>query len=127
MKSKAVVSAILALSLTTAGFSFAQGNSQRNDRGRNENVQQDQRGEGNRNDRGRNENDRQERGAGRNHSYHRGDRLPASEHRKQYVVNDWRGHNLRAPPRGYHWVQSGNDFVLAAIATGIIAEIFLRN
>ena len=37
-----------------------------------------------------------------------------------------RGHHLRQPPRGYHWVQSGNDFLLVAITTGVIASILLN-
>ncbi|MES1163856.1 MAG: RcnB family protein, partial [Rhizobacter sp.] len=28
--------------------------------------------------------------------------------------------------RGYHWVQTGGDYVLVAIATGIIASILLN-
>lgn len=39
MNSKAVVSAIVAMSLPTGGFAFAQGNGDRNDRGRNEQAQ----------------------------------------------------------------------------------------
>ena len=39
MKSKAIVSAIMAISLATGGFAFAQGNSDRNDRGRSEQAQ----------------------------------------------------------------------------------------
>ena len=54
--------------------------------------------------------------------WHRGGRLPASYRDRQYVVNDWHGHHLHAPPHGYQWVQVGNDYVLAAIATGIIAQ-----
>lgn len=106
MNKKAVVTTIIAMSLTTAGIAFAQ---ERNDRGRNEQAQQQER----------------ERGAGPNHAYHRGDRLPPEEHTNRYVVDDWRGRNLSAPPNGYHWVQSGNDYVLAAIATGIIADLLL--
>jgi Ni/Co efflux regulator RcnB len=106
MNRKAIVTSIIAMSLTTAGIAFAQ---ERNDRGRNEQAQQQE----------------QERGAGPNHSYHRGDRLPAEEHNSRYVVNDWRSRNLREPPNGYHWVQSGNDYVLAAIATGVIADLLL--
>ena len=30
---------------------------------------------------------------------------------------------LRAPPRGYHWVRNGNDAVLVAISTGIVASV----
>jgi len=59
--------------------------------------------------------------------WHRGGRVPAQYRGHQYVVNDWRGHHLSAPPRGYQWVQVGNDYVLAAIATGIIAQLMLNN
>ena len=67
------------------------------------------------------------RGAGPRHDLYRGQRLPSNYHNRQYVVDNWRSHRLSAPPRGYHWVQVGNDYVLAAIATGIIASIFLSN
>lgn len=67
------------------------------------------------------------RGAGPRHDLYRGQRLPASYHHRQYVVDNWRSHRLSAPPRGYHWVQVGNDYVLAAIATGIIASVLLGN
>jgi Ni/Co efflux regulator RcnB len=69
----------------------------------------------------------QERGAGPQHAYHRGGRLPSHFHEPQYVVDDWRGHNLSAPPRGYHWVQTGDDYVLVAIATGIILKLILSH
>ncbi len=65
------------------------------------------------------------RGAGPNHNFYRGSRLPQHYRNHYYVVNDWRGHRLSAPPRGYHWVQTGPDYVLAAIATGIILQVFL--
>ena len=42
-----------------------------------------------------------------------------------YVVNDWRAHRLSPPPRGYHWVQYGADYMLVAIATGVIAQLIL--
>ncbi len=67
------------------------------------------------------------RGAGPDHAWYRGDRLPAEYNSRYYVVDDWRGHHLSAPPRGYHWVQAGNDYVLAAIATGVIASILLNH
>lgn len=72
--------------------------------------------------------DRQgERGAGPNHEFHRGQRLPPEYRNRQYVVDDWRGHHLSAPPRGYHWVQTGGDYVLVAISTGIILQLLLNN
>lgn len=66
-----------------------------------------------------------DRGAGPEHNFRRGGRLPNEYRNRQYVVNDWRGHHLNAPPRGYHWVQTGGDYVLVAIATGVIAQILL--
>lgn len=137
MNSKAVVSAVMAISLATGGFAFAQDRGDRNDRGRNEQAQrrgqQDRRANEARQpnrpeNRGRaigNER-RDERGAGPNHQFQRGDRLPVEYRHRNYVVDDWRGHNLSAPPRGYHWVQTGGDYVLVAIATGIILQLMLN-
>lgn len=69
----------------------------------------------------------QERGAGPDHNFRRGGRLPIQYRNNQYVVDNWRDHHLSAPPRGYHWVQTGGDYVLIAITTGIIAQILLGN
>ena len=138
MNSKPIVSAILAISLATGGSAFAQGyndRNDRNDRGRNEQAQrgdqQDRRDNearqsNRRDDRGRANAQRDQRGAGPNHNFYRGDRLPAEYRNRSYVVNDWRGHHLTAPPRGYHWVQTGGDYVLVAIATGIILQLLLN-
>jgi Ni/Co efflux regulator RcnB len=58
--------------------------------------------------------------------YHRGGYLPV-EYRTRYVVYDWRRDHLREPPRGYHWVRSDNgDFLLVAIATGVIVDLLLN-
>jgi len=70
---------------------------------------------------------RGERGAGPNQSFHRGGRLPPQYRSHQYVVDDWRAHRLSAPPRGYHWVQNGNDYLLVAITTGVIMQLLLGN
>jgi Ni/Co efflux regulator RcnB len=64
---------------------------------------------------------------GPRHQFYRGGRLPNEYRGRQYVVNDWRGRHLSAPPRGYQWVQANNDYVMAAIATGIIAQVLLNN
>ena len=128
----------MAAILTTGGLAYAQGRGDRedrNDRGRNE---QGQRGEQRRDqpmhmdqrreNRGREMRDerRDERGAGPNHAFYRGGRLPAEYRHRQYIVDDWRGHNLSAPPRGYQWVQTGGDYVLIAIATGVILQLLLN-
>jgi len=59
--------------------------------------------------------------------WHRGDRLPGDYRDRQYVVDDYRGYGLHQPPRGYQWVGVNGDYVLAAIATGVIAQIVLSN
>jgi Ni/Co efflux regulator RcnB len=48
------------------------------------------------------------------------DRRQASNYR---VINNYRGYRLNAPPRGYQWVQSGNDAVMIAITSGIIGAV----
>ena len=43
-----------------------------------------------------------------------------------YVVNNYGHYGLRHPPRGYHWRRSdAGDFLMVAIATGIIADVIL--
>ncbi len=55
--------------------------------------------------------------------WHKGERLPNEYRNRQYVINDWRSYGLRRPPRGYHWVGIGGDYVLVAIGSGLIFEI----
>src|SRR5487761_2500319 len=128
MNSKAVVSAILAMSLATGGLAFADDHGDRNDCGRNDRRRDAQEQRGGQQDQraGNNYAQRDERGAGPNHDFRRGQRLPAEYRSRQYVVDDWRGHHLSAPPRGYHWVQTGGDYVLVAIATGVILQLLLN-
>lgn len=52
-----------------------------------------------------------------------GQRLPAAYAARTYVVHDYSRYGLRAPPRGYHYVRSGNDVVLAAVAGGLISAV----
>lgn len=126
MKSRAIVTAILAMSLATGGPAIAQGSRDHGNRDHQgqRGGQQDRGGD---RDRGNNEQRRDERGAGPYHEFQRGQRLPPEYHNRQYVVDDWRGHRLSAPPRGYHWVQTGSDYVLVAITTGIILNLLLNH
>lgn len=68
-----------------------------------------------------------ERGAGPQHSFYKGERLPAEWRNRQYVVDNWREHHLSAPPRGYQWVQTGGDYVMVSIGSGIIAQLSFGN
>ncbi|MBS0444742.1 MAG: RcnB family protein [Proteobacteria bacterium] len=66
-------------------------------------------------------------GAGPDRAFYPGYRLPPYYRSRYYVVDDWRGHHLRRPPPGYYWVQSGPDYLLVAVATGIIADMLLNH
>lgn len=39
---------------------------------------------------------------------------------------DWRSHGLYAPPSGHQWVQVDSEFVLVALATGLIANLLIN-
>lgn len=43
------------------------------------------------------------------------------------MVSNYRMHRLPPPPRSHAWVQVGGDYVLIAIATGLIANIILNH
>jgi Ni/Co efflux regulator RcnB len=51
--------------------------------------------------------------------------VPPQYRDRQYVVEDYRQYRLNPPPRGYHWVGVGGDFLLVAITTGVISQIVL--
>ena len=126
MINKGVVPSVMAMPLATRGFSFVQSYADRNDRGRN--VQRQYGGQPDRREyRGGANNDGrpEECGAGPYHEFRIGDRLPPEYRERHYVVDDWRGRNLGAPPSGYHWVRTGGDHVLVAITTGIILQLML--
>lgn len=151
MKIKAVICAVTALSMGFSGLALGQNdNGRRSDR---PTIHRD-RGIAVPQDRGRTHDRQDERyrgpqRAGRDHDgrewryrevprayyrdgprpgyrFYRGGRLPYEYRSHQYVVDDWRGHQLRRPPRGYHWVQAGPDYLLVAIASGVIASILLN-
>lgn len=58
--------------------------------------------------------------------FKRGGYIPREFRNQQYRVVDYRSYRLSAPPRGHQWVQVGADYVLIAIATGLIAHIVLN-
>lgn len=73
-------------------------------------------------------------GSNRNHWRHasrvgrwsRGHYLPRSYwHGRSWV--DWRAHRLWSPPYGYQWVYVDGDYVLLAIASGLISDIVIGN
>lgn len=141
MNSKAAISVALTICLTAAGSAFAQRYGDRNERpayilgqhpdeAGNASIRTQKRRSAQQQQEMRLENqgyyiERNYRG--QNRQFRRGDRFPAEYRHRNYVVNDWRGHRLSRPPEGHQWIQSGNDYVLIAIASGIIAQFLLNN
>jgi len=60
-------------------------------------------------------------------AWRRGQRLPSHYRSSHYYVNDYGRYGLRAPPRGHRWVRADNDYVLAAIATGLIVQVLANS
>lgn len=52
----------------------------------------------------------------------KGERVPQPYRGPQYVINDWRGYQLKQPPRGYQWIGVGADYFLIGVASGIVLE-----
>lgn len=131
MKSTAIVCAIAAASLGFGSLSFAQGYDGRGPQGEPPRVGHRGPGYGpayrpvdNRSFEHRDARyDRHFNGHGR--QFYRGGHIPNEYRSRQYVVTDWRGRHLHAPPRGQQWVQVGADYALIAIATGVIAQLVL--
>lgn len=150
MHKKALIIALMAVCMGTGSAAFAQSRdyrgehdqrgqaSERNDRDdRNERYQRHQRDE--RFERDRHDNRRgdrydgprggyqghEDRPAPRQH-YRRGAYLEHQHRGSSYVVSDWRSRRLSAPPRGSHWVQADGDYLLVAIATGLITQVLLN-
>lgn len=65
----------------------------------------------------------QRHGAGPDQKWVNGSRVPPQYRGQHYVVNNWQQHGLHKPGRGQQWVQNGSDYLLVAVATGVIAQI----
>jgi Ni/Co efflux regulator RcnB len=58
--------------------------------------------------------------------YYAGGYVPYAYRARHYWVNDWQAYNLAPPPYGYTWVETDTgDFLLMALATGLIASAIL--
>ena len=112
---KRLLTAAIALTLVSGSAAMAQ--PYNNDRHDSRNERHDDRND-------RRDNDRRDnaRNDNRGHHWARGQRLP-TEYRTRGHYVDYRRHHLRQPPRGYQWVQVNNDYVMVALATGLIASI----
>lgn len=56
-------------------------------------------------------------------TFRKGERFDRS-HARNYQQVDYRKYrNVKAPPRGYQYVRSGNDLLLVGVTSGIIAAV----
>jgi Ni/Co efflux regulator RcnB len=65
------------------------------------------------------------RDRGNRHHWRRGQRMGYNDWNNASRV-DYRQRHLRRPPHGYEWRESNGHYVLAAVATGLIASIILN-
>lgn len=56
-------------------------------------------------------------------SWTKGQRFDSRYARNYRQIDYRRYHRLKAPPRGYRYVQSGNDALLVGVTSGIIAAV----
>jgi Ni/Co efflux regulator RcnB len=53
--------------------------------------------------------------------WHKGAKISHDDWARGEVV-DYKTYHLKAPPRGYEWREVDGNYVLAAVATGVIAS-----
>ena len=133
---KALILALAATVMVTAAPAIAQP-----DHRDHRDAQSDHRDDGDQRDNGGYHGDRHDNGGyrhdngrhrgwgqdynGGDHQWRRGERMGYNDWRGAQHV-DYRQHHLRRPPHGYEWRQSSNgNYILAAVASGLIASIIM--
>ena len=124
MKTRAAVCIAVAVSLAAPGLSFGQGRGN-SDRDRDDRVERHDNGV-RRHGPPEWANNRHDRYPDGRREWKRGDHLPREYRDRQYVVEDWRMHRLPPPPAGHVWVQAGAEYLLVAVATGLIVQLLLN-
>lgn len=56
-------------------------------------------------------------------TFRKGERFERNRARNYQQVNYRKYRNVKAPPRGYQYVRSGNDLLLVGVTSGIIAAV----
>jgi Ni/Co efflux regulator RcnB len=113
---KKLILAAAGASVLIAAPASAQTFGHRNDRGR---VEQVQRQQFQNRDFGRGFQVRQVQ----TRRWNQGERFDSRYASNYRVIGNPSAYRLRQAPRGYRWVQSGNDAVLVALASGLIGAI----
>lgn len=60
------------------------------------------------------------------HAWRKGQRVPNQYKSSRYSVEDWKHRSLPAPPRGQRWINVNGDYILIAVATGVISSILFN-
>ncbi|SMG53897.1 RcnB family protein [Paraburkholderia susongensis] len=55
--------------------------------------------------------------------WHNGQRVPNEYRNHNFMLDDWRGHGLKAPPRGHRWLGINGDYVLVSTNNWAISTI----
>ncbi|WP_251975916.1 RcnB family protein [Salinicola avicenniae] len=127
MKTRTLMASLIVATLATAGV--AQANPGQGGPGNGQGPQHQQ-GQGGPQGHGNGHDPRQEQGEPGNGrggppNWHEGDHVPDRYRGEGHWVQDWRGHDLPEPPHGHRWLEIDGDYVLAAVATGVITSIIL--
>jgi Ni/Co efflux regulator RcnB len=59
--------------------------------------------------------------------WRRGETLSDYYRHDDYVLTNWQAEHLDRPERGYHWVRVNNQYLLVAIASGIIFSLISQD
>lgn len=59
--------------------------------------------------------------------FRKGRPLPEKYRGEGYQVNDWHKHGLKAPPAGHRWQNIDGNYVLIAVATGVITSVIAHH
>jgi Ni/Co efflux regulator RcnB len=57
------------------------------------------------------------------HDWHKGDRIGADDWGRGERISDYGHYHLKRPPHGYEWRRVDNNYVLAAVAGGLVASV----
>jgi Ni/Co efflux regulator RcnB len=61
------------------------------------------------------------------HDWRKGGRIDRNDWNRGARISDYRRYHLSRPPRGYEWRRVDDNYVLAAVAGGLIASVILAS
>jgi len=56
-------------------------------------------------------------------TFKKGEKFDRRQASNYQIINYRNYRNLKAPPKGYHYVRSGNDILLVGLTSGIVASV----